>query len=202
MGTMAKTKKPRLAAPNARTVFNFAEAFSNAASLLAPMFRQAAIPLTAGHIPPKGWGTHIDDSAMTVPLMVNDSFSLELYLKCLHIMDYNVSPKGHDTYTLFRNLRLRTRQRIRKNYAKELEKASPQLSTMPKRKRSYFTNLRAYMKGSSRTFEQVRYLFERSTLEKPPGLRYWPQFRLAVRQSILDVMPEWACATLPTSRVH
>lgn len=170
-----------------RTVFRYAESFTVAIELLKPQFEQGrkAIDLS-GRIT-------IADAGRFVPFATVDSFALELYLKCLMLMDRGEIKKVHGIKELFRELKLNTRQRIKNNYADRIASQLPRMSKALKRRDLLrFKNFRSYLERSNRAFENIRYFFERPTRSSPPSVYYSPDLRWAVRKSILDIMPEWA----------
>lgn len=185
---MAKHDKIGPVEYDARTIFCYAEAFSKAVELLAPQFKRAAHPVHRNVIA-RGVGVHVSELADSVPFEMVDSFALELYLKCLHMMDHGVPAWGHDIRALYNGLKPHTRRRLRHNYDAEVAR-SPLTSTMRKSVRKRFVSFRAYLNASNIVFNQVRYLFERKS-RGAKRMAYWPLLRFAARKSVLDIMPEW-----------
>jgi hypothetical protein len=186
---MATPTNPLPVEYDAQIVFCYAEAFSKSAGLLFPQLRRGGTPIGRGMIAPK-LPVHISKLADTAPSAMVDSFALELYLKCLHMMDHAAPVRGHDLKAIYARLKPHTRSRLRINYAAEVSK-SPAVATMRKSVRRKFVGFRAYLNVSNLAFVQVRYLFEGNSSGKQQ-IAYWPLLRLAARKSVLDIMPEWA----------
>jgi hypothetical protein len=186
---MANPNQPVPVEYDAQTVFCYAEAFSKSAELLFPQLRRGGTPIGRGMIAPK-IPVHISKLADTAPSATVDSFALELYLKCLHMMDHGIPVRGHDLKAIYAKLKPNTRSRLRTNYAAEVSK-SPAVATMRKSVRRKFVGFQAYLNVSNLAFMQMRYLFEGNSHGKQQ-VAYWPLLRLAARKSVLDIMPDWA----------
>lgn len=165
----------RSGAPDPHAIFLYAEAFAEAAEELQPQFRKK----------PPG-RLHIPDAAHAAPAATLDAFALELYLKCLYVLDHSDSAWGHDTEKLIGELKPGTQDSLRSHYevvlsghaeiVAELERDHPGLQEFDRA-----------LATSSKAFETLRYLFEGVS----NVLFYWPLIRLAARATVLSMQPTW-----------
>jgi hypothetical protein len=108
---MAKIK-PALPAPDFRKMFHLAEHYSTASKLLEEQAKG------------EGWGC-------SGPQLMVDSFAVELYLKCLFVLDTNIAPqKEHDWQLLFDDLTPTTKRLIRGAFER-IVRADVVLSHLP-----------------------------------------------------------------------
>jgi hypothetical protein len=111
-----------------------------------------------------------------------DSFAVELYLKCLFVLDTNAAPpKKHDWEKLFDALAPHTRAAIRDAFDR-IVRSDPILPLLnvinpPAQK---VTDFKRSMAAAKDTFDKRRYLFE----SQPP--REWFYAHL-IREAIRDV---------------
>jgi hypothetical protein len=178
-------------------IFSYAEAFAEAIETLAPQFKRVAFPVGPGVGNMPDARVHVSKAAPTAPFMTVDSFSLELYLKCLWAMDHSGPPPyGHDIAWFYKKLKRKTKKLLRDNYdAVVAQSGLP--DTMDPRNRALMSDFKRYLKFSNRTFLEVRYLYEREWMKKP-RIRYWSVMRNTVRKTILDIRPDLASTPYPS----
>jgi len=91
---MAKVKLPK-PTPDYRKIYQLAERYSEASSLLDEQAK-------------------CEEWASSAPQLLVDSFAVELYLKCLFVLDTNIAPlEEHDWEKLFDALMPHTKTAIR-----------------------------------------------------------------------------------------
>lgn len=139
---MSKNKKqePKI---DFRKMYQLAEHYSQASNLL---FEQA-----------KGneWGC-------SAPRLLVDSFAVELYLKCLYVMDTNRIPlKEHDWEKLFNSLNRYTQIAIQEAFER-IVSSNPVLSHLDIINPDAFktTDFKRSLKAAKNTFDSRRYLYE------------------------------------------
>ncbi len=107
----------------------------------------------------KEWGS-------SAPQLLVDSFAVELYLKCLFVIDNDSAPPfGHDLLKLFEALAPGTKSAVRETFRQNI-RSDPVLSNLhiinPEAVR--FTDFDRSLKAAKNTFDKRRYLYE----ETPP----------------------------------
>ena len=135
-----KQQKPT---PDFRKMYQLAEHYSQASSLLNEQAKG------------KEWGC-------SAPRLLVDSFAIELYLKCLYVMDTNSTPlKEHDWEKLFDALKPYTQIAIREAFER-IVSSDPVLSRLdvinPDALKT--TNFKRSLKAAKNTFDNRRYLYE------------------------------------------
>jgi hypothetical protein len=174
------------ATPDPEDVFIRAISFARAAEMLKDAFMCAL--RKAGEEDPRqhlrqhgGGGASAYDLA--VPWVVNNAFSTELFLKCLHILTTGSAPtgrRGHELAQLFDGLPLSTRQRVEDHY-REIE---PDVTGR---------SVRSVLAANNQSFVHFRYIYERDDLvEFSGGMVFF-----AVLKAILDLRPDWEPHALP-----
>jgi hypothetical protein len=139
---MAKSKPPR-PTPDVKQMYQLAEHYSEASRLLDDQARG------------DGWGC-------SAPQMLVESFAVELYLKCLYVLDMNAAPPfGHDWEELFNALRDFTRDEIREQFKRSIV-SHPVLANLadinPEAVKT--TDFSRALQAGKNTFDQRRYLYE------------------------------------------
>jgi hypothetical protein len=105
---MRKVKQPK-PTPDCRKLYQLAEHYSEASGLLAEQAKG------------EQWGC-------SAPQLLVDSFAVELYLKCLFVLDTNIAPlEEHDWQTLFDALAPFTKAAIREAFER-IVRSDPVLS--------------------------------------------------------------------------
>ena len=136
-------QKPAKPTPDYRKMYQLAEAYSEASILLEEQAKG------------EEWG-------WSAPRLLVDSFAIELYLKCLFVLDTNTAPlKEHDLKTLFEALNGETKILIREAFDR-IVSSHPVLSNLdvinPEALR--FTNFNHSLTVAKNTFDKGRYLYE------------------------------------------
>ena len=142
-------QKVRQQTPDCRKIYQLAENYSEASHLL--------------DVQAKGeqWGC-------SAPQLLVDSFAVELYLKCLFVLDTNdAPPKGHDWQALFDALKPHTRIAIREAFKQSIE-SHPVLSHLDviNPKALKVTDFERSLTAAKNTFDKKRYLYESVTQDE------------------------------------
>ena len=127
------------------------------------------------------------DAAHTAPTITLDSFSLELYMKCLYAIDHGKPMKGHNCKAIFSALKPGTRDSLRYHYNIQLA-TDPTVGLVNKMQPGFSPTLDNCLDLCSNLFEKYRYLYEGIGQAK---MFYWPLLRLAVRETVLAINPAW-----------
>lgn len=103
-----------------------------------------------------------DGFEKSAPRLLVDSFAVELYLKCLYVLDTNKKPKrGHDWLKLFQALKPETQLAIREEFKRiidsdvvlrNLETINPEAAKLKDFNRS--------LEAAKDTFDKRRYVYE------------------------------------------
>lgn len=119
---------------------------------------------------------------------VNSSFSSELYLKCLILIETNTTPRLHDLEKLFDQLKVGTKQIIENEWNTERAKQSAVLDKIDRLAGEpvTFRNFKDTLASEGNVFEKWRYAHEPGKL---------PNFSLGnlpeiLRKHILAIRPE------------
>lgn len=139
---MPKVKQPK-PTPDYRKIYHLAEHYSEASRLLAEQVKG------------EQWGC-------SAPHLLVDSFAVELYLKCLFVLDTNTAPpEKHDWKTLFDALTPYTRAAIREAFER-IVKSSPVLSNLDviNPEALKVTDFERSLAVAENTFYKRRYLYE------------------------------------------
>jgi hypothetical protein len=91
-----------------------------------------------------------------------DSFAVELYLKCLFVLDTNIAPlEEHDWKTLFDALAPYTKAAIREAFQRIVrsDPVLPHLDVINPEARK-FTDFERSLAAAKKTFDKRRYLYE------------------------------------------
>jgi hypothetical protein len=139
---MPKVKLPK-PTPDYRKVYQLAEHYSEAARILKEQAKG------------KEWGS-------SAPQLLVDSFAVELYLKCLFILDTNIAPlEQHDWEKLFDALAPHTKTLIHDTFDR-IVRSDPVLSNLLviNPEAAKVTNFKRSLAAAKNTFAKKRYLFE------------------------------------------
>src|ERR1051326_6135406 len=135
--------KPAKPTPDCRKMFQLAEQYSEASRLLDEQAKG------------EEWGS-------SAPQLLVDSFAVELYLKCLFVLDTKKAPlEKHDWEELFDALAPHTKTLIREAFER-IVRSNPVLSHLdvinPEAVR--FTDFNRSLTAAKNTFDKRRYLYE------------------------------------------
>ena len=139
---MPKVKRPK-PTPDYRKIYQLAEQYSEASQTLEEQARR------------NDWGS-------SAPQLLVDSFAVELYLKCLFVLDTNIAPlEEHDWQKLFDALLPHTKAAIRDAFDRRV-RSDDVLSNLhiinPEAVK--VTDFKRSLLAARNTFYQRRYLFE------------------------------------------
>lgn len=124
-------------------MFHLAEHYSEASSLLEEQAKSNA------------WGC-------SGPQLMVDSFAVELYLKCLFVLDTNIAPlKEHDWQLLFDSLTPNTKWQIRESFERII-RADVVLSHLPviNAEAVKVLDFDRSLTAAKSTFDKRRYLYD------------------------------------------
>jgi len=173
---MAKTSKK----VDPRDIFKYAESFKEAAELLNQK-QVRSKPSGVKYAPP--------DAAHVSPMLTLDTLALELYLKCLHAIDHNGDAGwGHDPWALFTKLKPGTQKSVHVFYTEQL-KTHPAVNLVNKNEPNIRPTIELCLQGKENFFQDIRYFFEGRKRGGPSF--FWPLTRIAVRNTILAINPNW-----------
>jgi hypothetical protein len=121
------------------------------------------------------------------PMVICAAFSLELYLKCLILVEGGAS-KGHDLGDLFSKTSTESQQKIRASYAPYKAKADTMYASVkgvpvPR------TDFDFVLCASAKAFEHFRYAYEGAVKDQEGWLAN--DIRECVRERIAELKPEW-----------
>jgi len=121
--------------------------------------------------------------------VVNASFAIELYLKCLLTVEGGQVPGTHNLKDLFNQVSRESRGKITKRH-NTVAPHHPVLSGFDERL-GINTDLDSLLERDQDVFSQVRYLFEGIRDRTEPVGFGLELFGRIVRNRILDLRPEW-----------
>ena len=127
---------------------------------------------------------------------VNAAFAVELYLKCLLLIEGGQVPETHNLKQLFNQVSRESRGKITKRH-NTLAADHPVLSEF-RQKLGIKTDLNSILEDGQDIFTQFRYFFEGIPNRMEPigfGLDLFAQI---VRNRILDLRPEWVSTEFPS----
>lgn len=139
---MPKVRQPK-PTPDCRKIYQLAENYSEASHLLAEQANG------------EQWGC-------SAPQLLVDSFAVELYLKCLFVLDTNTAPlEEHDWKNLFDALNPYTEIAIREAFGRII-KSDPVLSHLAiiNPEALKVTDFERSLAAAKNTFDKKRYLYE------------------------------------------
>jgi hypothetical protein len=122
------------------------------------------------------------------PMVICSSFSLELHLKCLILVEGGTSRKLHDLEQLFSKISLKSQTIIRASYETRRAKTDVMLAAVkgvpaPK------TDFDFVLHAGARVFEHFRYAFE-GTVQDQEGWIAGPICE-CVRERTVELKPDW-----------
>ena len=123
------------------------------------------------------------------PMVTCSAFSLELYLKCLILIEGNESEKSHDLERLFSSLAGESQIAIRTNYQKCAIHETAKLFAARGMPPHPSTDFDFVLHASASAFENFRYAYE-GIRKNPAGWMADP-IRDCVRERILESYRDW-----------
>lgn len=165
--------------------------------LLAESFAKAALIMNSHEFV-------VSKPSLVCPMVVNASFSIELYLKCILSFESNKSDGKHNLKHLFGRLDKSTQDVLRSAHDIAISKsiADQQMAAWVRENGgSLSLDLLDMLQDSGDAFENFRYIDELDiNSSKPMGFRLGVFYRV-VRQYIVKIHPDWLPPT-PTSPIH
>jgi hypothetical protein len=130
---------------------------------------------------------HMPD--LMFPMVMCASFSLELYLKSLVLLESGTAERGHNLETLFSKISPASQGAIRKNYEKKrsVQDAMLAASNVPPLPKADFDFV---LHASAEAFENFRYAYE-GIVKDQTGWLAGP-IGECVRERIIELHPDWA----------
>ncbi len=161
-------------------IFQMAESFSAAVNAVAH-----ATSSTAGID-----GEQINlRSLLIVPQIVNESFSVELYLKCLHaIRSCNTVPYGHNLLELFQALGVQQKAIVRRHFSKVQATNRVTVHRANILGNRALPTIEKTLEKSDRAFERFRYVWENDNRVEGFDLM---NVRVALREAIIGARPDF-----------
>jgi len=172
-----KSSAPAPAVPDAKDVFFYAACFEYSALMLSKAHQERITKAIVGatiRLP------------TVVPGIVNSSFSLELYLKSLLILEGKNS-WGHGLLSLYNEVDTTNQRRIEKLYQEELAKFPINFPPTVKSANTIKLDIISVLERIKDAFSCFRYVFEGNT-NSYIGAQH---VRDAVRRVIEEIKPEW-----------
>lgn len=167
---MGKGGKTAIAPLKAERVFQVGWGFSRTADIVSERYR------------------HERGSDLLAALVVNSAFAVEVYLKCVLLVEGKAAPREHSLKKLFADLDRTHQSRIKKlfdesvgrnRYAKRIQAADP----------AFTYRLGAVLNATSDAFEEWRYLYE----VRPKTRIFYglAELKEAIERLIIELKPEW-----------
>jgi hypothetical protein len=154
--------------PDPKLAFTSAEAFLEVCKVLCAAVRNGNTRILA------------------LALATNAAFALEMYLKCLLLLEQGQAPRGHDLHKLFHALSSTTQSQLTKDH-EELVKSNPDWAATAS-KLGVPTDLEELLKRGRNAFADFRYAHE----QIPSGTDFALNgFTYCVRERILNSQPDW-----------
>ena len=180
---MSGTRAPL---PDPLEIYLLAHSFESANGILGHEMRLQWQERPGGDLAAAAEGIEPRDLA---PVVILDAFGLELYLKCLLVIEGKVPRKEHDHRKLFALLSAPTQREVRQHHERLVE-SNPSIREFIEagHPRSHF-QLDEVLRQCGNAFTSWRYLYERPDREL---IHYTGCVREAVKAVILKSRPEWA----------
>jgi hypothetical protein len=157
--------------PEARLAFLSAEAFLEVCKVLTAALR-------AGN-----------RRVLSLALATNAAFSLEMYLKCLLLLEQGLAARGHDIHALFHSLSSSTRSELTRAHEKFAGSNSALMERLSQE--GLPTNLEELLKRGRNAFTDFRYAHEQIPSKTDFALNGLTK---CVRERILELQPSWDLA--------
>jgi hypothetical protein len=127
------------------------------------------------------------DGKCAVAEVVNEAFCLELYLKCLLMLETGNKGHGHKLKDLFDKLSQTNQAKVERYYNEDL--GDLKMVTVQRRGKTYASDLNGVLQATSDSFVEWRYLFEEKMDPKP--ILGWQSLRASLLRLILELRPDW-----------
>jgi len=171
---MATKAKQPVAVPDPRAIFRLAEGF-----------RDAADVLNSHDVREKTHATSESPTYDSAAMLVVDALAVELYLKCLYVLDHKREPPfKHPFDVLFYKLTSETQSAVRRRFDINNNHIVLRLFRQENPSAPPLFDFAAFLKVASDTFTRMRYAYE-ATNKLPKGWFFWSGPRDALRDTIL-----------------
>jgi hypothetical protein len=142
---------------------------------------------------------HRDPYIWQSVMAVNSALALELFLKCLRMIESGGFFKRHELDQLYRDLQKSTRDEIRRRHDEIQASAKYGPFFADLRKRGFKTDLDSLLKMGRKTLEDFRYAFDPQIVAQKTT---WAldDFMIIVRDIILEKHTEWTPKGYPPPR--
>lgn len=134
---------------------------------------------------------------LTLAMATNAAFSLEMYLKCLFLLEEGRAPRGHDIHRLFHALSHSTQSELTEAH-ENFVSSNPSFVQRARRTQSP-TDLETLLRLGRSAFTDFRYAHERIPSETVWGLNGLIK---CVRERILELQPSWNSALREVAGAH
>lgn len=160
--------------PDAKQMFDTAEAFGLAGGLLFSFINERA---KKGDYSKAYFGLSA--------VVANHAFAIEMYFKCVSILEQNDFKKGHELVELFAFLLPHSQQKIKSYYNDYVSKNS-RINKLLSEGRRLNTNFEDVLQQASNAFVEHRYAPEGKQQTFLAG-----DLAKALRKYILELRPDW-----------
>jgi hypothetical protein len=126
---------------------------------------------------------------LSLALATNAAFSLEMYLKCLLLLEQGLAARGHDIHALFHSLSSSTQSELTRAHEKFVESNSALMERLSQE--GLPTNLEDLLKRGRNAFTDFRYAHEQIPSKTDFALNGLTK---CVRERILELQPSWDSA--------
>lgn len=127
-----------------------------------------------------------DIGTYIAPIITNTAFSIELYLKCLYLIEKGKPAKGHFLDKLYRDLTKETREIIEVTYDM-LVPQSQTIALLKQKVPNMKTDLESVLKEMSNSFVKWRYSYEGGITGFPASGPLIDAIRLRIKM----LKPDW-----------
>jgi hypothetical protein len=134
------------------------------------------------------------DWAPLMPPVVLHAFSLELFLKCLILLDSGNIPQSHNSLQLFNALGAVNQARLVKNYKDHL-KTDPTIAAAIKAGKQSDYEIANVLTVTGDAFVRFRYIFELPAKPSPAGEKFGGASTFVIRATrdlIIQLQPSWS----------
>ena len=128
----------------------------------------------------------LNKQGIIIPSVVNGALAIELYLKCLYMLEKQKREKIHDLERIFDKLSIETKKTLEENFEssinkKEVKESLSEMERISKIKSQ--TNFRTFLEETGKVFVRARYFFEREQF----SFHCYPQIREVLLKRITEL---------------
>jgi hypothetical protein len=149
----------------------------------------------------------IEAGSTAIPRIVNLVFSLELYLKCLILLETNKSERGHNLKVLFSLVSTTAQQNIKNTYQDfldknpHIEREAKEFAALLQKHAAQFAipssftytgvDFDTIIDESKDAFQQFRYIFDPTLNKNKVSFSTLQSIASAIKKAIWDLEPTW-----------